>query len=344
MVDSKRYRRFFLLTHPRSCSNLLVRILNFGDQADVVQNDVGQGYFFLPAMKLREELKLQGKNVEAWTQDEHDQMKQRCQDCFTELQRHVEETEAEEKIVFVKEHAYFLTEPAALSRFVFGPENVKQDPWTVQIPDRYGSHVTRSSLNHTFFPDEFLQTWCPTFLIRHPALMFPSHYRTIVDTLGVEAAHAEGECSEIMTLHWTRMLYDWYTEHLVQPKSGSAHGIKWPLLLDADDIIHDPDIVVKFNEVVGLDPTKLQFEWEPAEKEFVAQLHNDTSRRMRSTLTASAGIMKEKSSAQLDISVEAKKWREEFGQSEGEKMERWVKASMPDYGYLCARRLTARSI
>ncbi|MCJ1283024.1 hypothetical protein MMC26_002351 [Xylographa opegraphella] len=343
-MNSNGYRRFFLLTHPRSCSNLLVRILNFGDQPDVVQHDIGQGYFFLPPVLLREKLTLQGKNVEDWSKDELDQMKQEYQHSFTELQKYIEVAEAGDKIVFVKEHAYFLMEPAALSRFAFGSDNVKQAPWTVQIPDTYGSNVTRSSLNYTLLPDEFLQTWTPTFLIRHPALMFPSHYRTILDTLGVAAAHAEGLSSEIMSLHWTRTLYDWYSKHLVKRDSGSANEVKWPLLLEADDIINNPEVVVRFSKIVGLDPTKLQFEWQPAEKEFVAQLTNDVSRRMLSTLTASAGIMKEKSSADIDISIEAKKWRKEFGQSEGEKMERWVKASMPDYEYLYAKRLTPKSV
>ncbi|MCJ1400011.1 hypothetical protein MMC11_003214 [Xylographa trunciseda] len=339
-----RYRRFYLLTHPRSCSNLLVRILSFGDQPDVVQHDVGQGYFFLPIIKLREDLKLQGKNVEEWTQNEQDQMKQTCQNCFQELQKHVEAAETEDKIIFVKEHVYFMTEPTALSRFLFGQEKVKQTPWTVQISSTYGSEATRSSLNKTLLPDEFLKTWLPTFLIRHPALMFPSHYRTIVDTLGVEAAHAEGERSEIMTLHWTRLLYDWYTENLTNPGTGSTHDTRWPLLLDADDIINSPDVVVRLCEVVGMDPKKLHFEWKPAEKGYVDQLNTDVSKRMRSTLTASAGIMTEKSSADIDISTEANKWREEFGQIEGEKIEGWVKAAMPDYEYLWAKRLKPRTL
>ena len=339
-MNSHGGRRFFLLTHPRSCSNLLVRILSFGNQPNVLRHDAGQGYFFLSGDDLRQELKLEGKNVEDWTQDEQDQMKQEWQNCFIELQKHIEAAEAESKIAFVKEHAYFMTEPVSLSIFSFDSEDVKQAPWTVQVPDKYGSKVTRSSLNHTLLPDEFLQTFFPTFLIRHPALMFPSHYRTIIDNSGVKAAHAEGERSEIMTLHWMRTLYDWYAEHLAKSGSGPSNDTKWPLLLDADDILHNPDVVVRFSEIVGLDTTKLQFEWKPAEKEFLAQFPDDVSRRMLSTLTASAGIMKEKSSVNIDISTEAEKWKKEFGQSEGEKMERWVQASMPDYEYLRAKRLT----
>ncbi|MCJ1388320.1 hypothetical protein MMC18_001166 [Xylographa bjoerkii] len=342
-MDSNRCRRFYLLTHPRSCSNLLVRILSFGDQPNVAQHNIGQGYFFLPSDQLREELKLQGKNVESWTQNEQDQMKQAYQNCFKELQKHVDVAEAEGKIVFVKEHACFMTEPTALSGFLFGSENLKQAPWTVQVPSTYGTEITRSSLNETVLPDEFLQTWLPTFLIRHPALMFPSHYRTILDNLGVDAAYAEGERSEIMTLHWTRVLYDWYSQHLAKPESGSTSDTSWPLLLDADDIINNPDVVVRLCEIVGMDSTKLQFEWKPAKKEYLAQLNNDVSRRMLSTLTASAGIMKEKSSVDIDISIEAKKWREEFGQSEGEKVEGWVRAAIPDYEYLRAKRLRPSS-
>ena len=343
-MDSTPHRRFYLLTQPRTCSNLLTRILSFGDQPAVARSaGAGQGYFFLPPFELREQLKLGVKTVEEWTQDAQDQMKQSYQRCFEELQKYVEAGEAEGQIVFVKEHVYFLTDPTAMSRFVHGRESVKQSPWTVQVPSVYGTEVTHSSLNNTLLPDEFLQTWLPIFLIRHPALMFPSHFRTIRDAISIEAAHAEGARSASMTLHWTRTLYDWYMQHPVKPRSGPESGSDWPVLLDADDILNDPNVIVRLCEIVGMDSTKLQFEWQPANKEELAQLRSDISRRMLSTLSSSAGVLKDKSATDIDISAEAKKWKEEFGQSDGEKVEGWVRAAMPDYEYLKAKRLQART-
>ncbi|KAK4995469.1 hypothetical protein LTR66_004712, partial [Elasticomyces elasticus] len=59
----------------------------------------------------------------------------------------------------------------------------------------------------------------------------------------------------------------------------------------------------------------------PAASEELAQLH-PVARRMQSTLSASTGIMKGKTSVDLNIDMEATRWREEFGEREGERMEK----------------------
>jgi hypothetical protein len=292
---------------------------------------------------LSNQLKNRGKHVEEWTQDERNQMMQSYQNCFNELEERLMTAKAEGKIVFVKEHSYFISEPTAQTRFLFGQNSVKESPWTVQVPSTYALEVTRSSLNETVLPDEFLKTLLPTFLIRHPALAFPSHYRTFIDNDGVEATKTEGaQLALIMTLHWTRTLYDWYTHHLRKSESGSYGDVNWPLVLDADDIMTEPEVIVRFCDIVGMDPTKLQFTWTPASKEELDQFHSDVVRRMLSTLLASAGIIREKTSANLDIDAEAKKWKEEFGECEGEKIEKWVRAAMPDYEFMKAKRLRSR--
>lgn len=102
-----------------------------------------------------------------------------------------------------------------------------------------------------------------------------------------------------------------------------------------------PEVIFKFSKLVGLNPTKLKFEWKPATDVELSNLPNDMARRMLSTLTASSGIMIEKTSANIDIDQEAKRWRDEFGQETGGHMERWVRAAMPDYEYMRARRLRA---
>ncbi|MCJ1366812.1 hypothetical protein MMC16_005942 [Acarospora aff. strigata] len=103
----------------------------------------------------------------------------------------------------------------------------------------------------------------------------------------------------------------------------------------------EPEVVLRYSEIVRLDPTKLKFSWEPAGKGELDKMPG-TERRMRSTISASAGIVQGKTSTNLDIVEEAKKWRLEFGEEEGEKIEKWVRAAMPDYEYMKAKRLRPR--
>jgi hypothetical protein len=89
---------------------------------------------------------------------------------------------------------------------------------------------------------------------------------------------------------------------------------------------------------MGMDPTKVQSTWSPISKEEGEKM-TKTAQRMLSTLNASNGIMQEKSSANIDVATEAKKWKEEFGEEGAQKLEKWVRAAMDDYMYLRERRL-----
>lgn len=82
----------------------------------------------------------------------------------------------------------------------------------------------------------------------------------------------------------------------------------------------------------------MKFSWAPASKEELDKMQG-SERRMRLTISASAAIIKGITSTDLDIDEEAKKWRVEFGEEEGEKIEKWVRAVMPDNEYMKAKRL-----
>lgn len=333
--------RLYLLTYPRSASNLLVRILALEDQPNVKSCKMG-GYFFLPAVQLIKQLKLRGKHVREWTEDERDQMVRCYQACFEELEEYAKAAKAEGKIAFVKEHIYFVAEPTAMTNFLFGKNSLSESPWRVQVPPTYESKTTGSSINETVLPDEFLRTWMPTFLIRHPALAFPSHYRAIIDLEGVEFAESDGAHLPLhLTLHWTRTLYEWYIQNLSQSgyTSSSDTDLSWPLVLDADDIITEPEVITRFCEIVGLDPSELKSSWKPASKEELQHITNAAEKRMLSTLLGSAGVIQGKTSINLDIDKEAKAWREEFGERQGRNMEKYVKEAMPDYEWMRAKRL-----
>jgi hypothetical protein len=59
-----------------------------------------------------------------------------------------------------------------------------------------------------------------------------------------------------------------------------------------------------------------------------------------STISASCGVVKGNTAEGLDLVVEASKWREEFGELIGGKMEAWVKGAMDDYEFFKESKLT----
>ena len=335
--------RLYLITDPRTASNLLLRILSLEEQHGFKVHDMG-GYFFMPAIMANNQLHNRGKHIEEWTKEERETMMQIYQTCFEELEKFLQIAQSEKKFAFVKEHSYFMIEPTAQTRYLYGQNSVKESPWTVRVPDSYGKELTRSSLNETVLPDQFLGTMLPTFLIRHPALIFPSHYRTYIDMEGIEAAQTqEAELSLIMTLHWTRTLYEWYTQNQKSPSFlTECSDVIWPLVLDAADVMTKPEVVFRFCSIVKMNTSKLRFNWPAADSNELAQLPNDYERRMRSTLLASSGVLTDKAQANLDIDAEVKKWAVEFGEKDSQRLERWVRAAMPDYEYLRSRRLRLR--
>lgn len=133
-------------------------------------------------------------------------------------------------------------------------QDVNRPSWIAQ--DEEKATFTRSSLNDTFLPDEFLRDWCPTFLIRHPAVAFPSLYRALLELEGTgdpdEDKHLGQHC---MTLRWTRNFYDWY----MRQRNQSESSIIRPIVLDADDTMMDPKLVSKYCSLVGMDPSCVSF-------------------------------------------------------------------------------------
>ncbi|KAH8803057.1 hypothetical protein F5884DRAFT_494832 [Xylogone sp. PMI_703] len=335
-MTSAQSRRYWLLSYPRTASNLLVRMLALDDQQDFLASENG-GYSFIPTVPARFRLfKISGRPIEAWTQEQRADLMERFQRSFDNLQKHVAEAESQGKGVYIKEHVSWMMEPVAETKWVFGEDSTQELPWTLNVLSRQ----TRSPLNHTVLPDDYLLTWRPTFLIRHPALVFPSNYRTVLDNEGPEVVRTEIRQQALeLTMHWSRTLYDWYRQNLSKADSMTSNSeFSWPVILDADDIILHPEIVHKYCEIIGLDPSKIKTAWEPASKEELDKMFGP-ERRMRSTISASTGIIQGKAATNLDIEEESRKWKAEFGGEEGEKLLRWVKAAMPDYEYMKAKRL-----
>ncbi|KAJ8119407.1 hypothetical protein ONZ43_g3633 [Nemania bipapillata] len=323
-------RRYWLLTMPRTASNMLVRVLNLDAQG--VRPAYNGGYFFFPSMMVR--LASSDKSWGEWTPEDDSSVREGIEKSLNSLQDHIEAAEEEGQKIFVKEHISFLNDVYYEREYTHGPLPGQKDFVPETAAARGFPQSTRSPLNLTSLPDEFLKTWNPTFLIRHPALMLPSLFRTAKkDPELYGKRRSKQEPYEVeATLKFVRALYAFYTDYF-------GKDSQWPILLDADDVIASPELVKKYAGLVGLDPEKLRFSWEKASQEQLEKLRA-AEKLMLGTINASTGVDKGKIAGDIDISAEAEKWRDEFGEEGGRKLERWVREAMPDYEYLRSRRLT----
>ncbi|KAM5343886.1 hypothetical protein ACJ41O_012423 [Fusarium nematophilum] len=329
--ESRQRPRYWLLTSPRTASNLLVKLLNLDEQG--VRPAQGGGYFFLPSVP--QHFDLNNKPMDTWTQEERTGLDDIHQECFDRLQEHIFAAEREGQITFVKEHVMMLNNPFFEAQHVYGTKHVPGEPKSLLMKGIKHPSLdpSRSPLNLTLLPDEFLKTWNPTFLIRHPAMVLPSLYRTClcdIEMNGFTRAKKEPMAAEVTT-KWVRSLYDLYSAHFVDDPL-------WPIVLDADDIMTCPALVAKYAQLAGLDDRKVRYSWDKASEEKVNKL-SSAEQRMLSSINASTKVDTTKVAGSIDIGEEAVKWRNEFGMEGAQKLEQWVRDAMPDYKFLYSRRL-----
>ncbi len=326
-----------LITYPRSASNLLVKIVNLPEQQQAVSRESG-GYFFFPAAASMNRAGFLYQPGAEWKESETEELRKEYQACCDELQKLLDEARQQDKMAVTKEHAPFLMSPIAVSEFLHGSQTGVA-PWKVDVSERYRDTKCPPGLqpNPSVLPDEFLLQCQPAFLIRHPALAFPSYYRLVLSFCDGDMAKVEAEMVPYIaiacTLRWTRQLYDWYAAAWAALRL----EIKNLVILEADDMLQNPAVILRFCELVGLDREKVQFHWDPLTKE--EQSANPVSAKTRITLHSSSGITKGKSFDGLTIEGEAEKWKKEFGELIGDRIEGWVRAAMPDYTYLVSKKL-----
>ncbi|KAI1817546.1 hypothetical protein GGS20DRAFT_14768 [Poronia punctata] len=328
-VKTDAKRRYWLLTMPRTASNLLVTILNLTEQG--VRPCYHGGYFFFTSAMAR--LSLYHKPMSEWTPEQRKIVDDQMRENFDNLQDYLEAAEEGDQKILVKEHISFLNNPAFESEYMYGATDGDDASWKDVLPARHGASSTRSSPNFTVLPDEFLKTWHPTFLIRHPAKMLPSLFRTANhDEMQMDGkGRSQKEPFDVeSTLKFVRALHEFYVGHF-GPDS------QWPVVLDADDIITHPELVIKYAGMVGLDAEKLKFSWEKMSPEKLESLP-PAQRIMIQTLSSSTGLLREKVAGKICIAEEAKKWKCEFGEETGAKLEKRVNDMMDDYEYLHKRR------
>ncbi|KAL2863994.1 uncharacterized protein BJX67DRAFT_390278 [Aspergillus lucknowensis] len=341
-AHSQSAKRVLLITYPRTASNLFIKMLALENQPNVVSNESG-GYFFWDAFMKERKTVSRCRPIEQWSPEETVEIRQAFQRNFDYFEAMSQSASYQGKIFFAKEHTMWLADPAAVAQYLSNHDCQASSRLSIQVPNSYGAAGKFSPKNITIFPDAYLETWTLTFLIRHPALVFPSYYRALLDL--EKEGFAEPDIIQPMlelhsTLAWTRLLYDWYCEQ-VQSNPGQNNGICFPILLDAQDVIHHPEIVLKYCELMDMSPERVKFTWQPEmSPHFVnGAVHKSPEAVMMATLNRSTSLLKERTPDTVDITLERAKWEVEFGESLAKRMEKWVKDAMPDYNYLWTRRL-----
>jgi hypothetical protein len=213
--------------------------------------------------------------------------------------------------VFIKEDVYAPTDPDTLLKVIKAV-----DEGNVPPPG-----------NCTMIPADLLLRpgTVPILLIRDPRVVIPS----AVQVLGkMNVPHAGGRTNFIeVTSHvWTRLIYDFFISHGVQP-----------LVVDADDIMTGQDFVRNLCTRAGLDPAQAVFEWSvvsPAEKEKIHPMQWAS----QSTLYESSGLRPELAAKNRDLDAEMKRWEDDFP-GDAETMREMLELATPNYQYLYEKRL-----
>lgn len=322
-MASNESQRYWLISAPRTASTMLIKMLNLDEQG--VRPTRHGGYYFLPAMTKR--YSLQPKPTTEWTAEEIKGVQALEQQCFDNLQDYIEKTNEEGQLIFIKEHAVLLNHPWYESESLHGESTLVGEP-TPLMP-RGDEKATRSEENKTVLSDEFLKTWKPTFLIRHPAMTFPSLFR-MMRLEGFDRQNNEPNLVELTT-YWQRKLLEFYESHFGQDS-------EWPIVLDADDVMKHPELLNEYAPKVGLDPGKLRFSWDKLPQAVVDELH-PMVRGAHGSLNASDKVDLGKVAGEVDIAAEAVKWRADFGEDAAKRLERHVRDAIPDYEYMRSKRM-----
>ncbi|KAG9185529.1 hypothetical protein G6011_06860 [Alternaria panax] len=305
-------RGVYLLTHPRSASNLFQTMMS---KQPGFQNS---GYKLFDA-GFSTLVELEKGKLSEWSEQDRERLYDSFRAAFGKLEDELDDCAKNGKQAFVKEHTIFLSAPDKVFSSIYPDDN----PPPLTVHQRTGPKDVAHT-NPTSVPDKLLLSLQPIFQIRHPILMFPSMLRAQRDWK-TDARPRSLYCRATLTLKHSGALYDWYA------KQGSRAGIILRVI-DADDIMNNPAAVRQLCEQTGLSADDVQYSWEERTVE------NPLMARFLSTINASKGIKPGLRAEGMTLEGEKRKWVEEFGEEDAEDLVRFVSDAVPDYEYLHSRR------
>lgn len=237
------------------------------------------------------------------------------QHAFEEFNNLLQKAEKGQQIPLIKEHIFYMMD-AQTTYDCLGQSvsSSRRKPGVVTAGNE------SPSTNLTLFSDEFLLSFMPVFIIRHPARAFPSSLRAHNRSTGGNVFDVDFPANATFKL--SRILLDWY----------KAHSSKPPIVIDGDRIVNDTERQMKqLCERFGIDEGRIQYSWDSKEDHGYGKVWD----AYYEGITGSTGVVRTKETMELPVlEEEVKKWKEEWNEAVALKLKEFVESAMDDYEYL----------
>ncbi|KIK70301.1 hypothetical protein GYMLUDRAFT_151596 [Collybiopsis luxurians FD-317 M1] len=346
---SKAHTRIFLFSHPRTRSNLFIRLLGTHPQIISKQYPFMHGFQKGPENQWPDEIKEELLKALGETKEEGEKKYAHLtfQAGLDDIEKFLAEAQEKGKFGVIKEHSYYTFDSRYLNSQIGFASKDSEKPRPVMVDrklDVIGPEVeldlpSPPFPNPTMLPDRLVATMSPVIIIRHPIFTYPSYVRafSVIRESGLKT-----EFSLMATYRWQRIIYDFYRAYYNQ--TDPAGKKDWPVVIDGDKLVEDTEgQMKKFCALVGLTESEIQYSWD--------SLGRPTDRFLDSfmgTINESTGVIKgsvslafesRESSGIPELNEQVKKWTAEWNEEVARKIEEAVESSIGDYEYLKARSL-----
>uniref|UniRef100_A0A0W0G589 Uncharacterized protein n=2 Tax=Moniliophthora roreri TaxID=221103 RepID=A0A0W0G589_MONRR len=335
-MDKRRNTRIFIFSHLRTASHLFFRIMESHPSLTIKQYPFMEAFFFGPE---RLSVRRSDSSDDFFANEEAKFAGHTFQKCLDDMETLIKDIESEGKYVMLKEHTVHLItsrvhEANIEEKRPFRPTPVLQDHCLdLDEAQRVDAMRTTTALpipNPTILPDRLLKTLTPVFIIRHPALVFPSYLRAS-KIFGATAF--DDDAPFYMTLKWQRLLLDFYKTWYSCPEGAKSAGPgreHFPIVIDADKLINDSHGQIdKLCRLLGLDPAPIRFTWEAQDRS-----GNRAQAAFLTTISNSTGVIKSKGSKLPVLEDEAREWAKEWDVETVQAMKSRTEDAMEDYEYM----------
>ncbi|KAJ4479040.1 hypothetical protein J3R30DRAFT_3473647 [Lentinula aciculospora] len=322
------HKRLFLYSHPRTRSNLFMRLLENHPQMVTKQYPFMFAFQAGPEGQWPEEKKAMRIQASHMSNEEAD--KKTYQAGLDEMEQLLAKADEEGKICTIKEHTVHLFDSKFINANISTPRREVPRP---DIVDRKLDVVNPADVdvqlpvpNPTWLPDRIIASMSPIIIIRHPVSTYTSYIRaaSVFGGTGLDS-----EFPLMATYRWQKIIYDLYREYY--NKTDPEGKKDWPIVIDGDKLVEDTKgQMQRFCELTGIDESQIQYSWNPS-----SEAIDGVYRAFVGTIKESTGVIK-KSDASKDMNIEEqmKKWTAEWDEDVAQRLKETVEASMEDYEYL----------
>ncbi|KAK6544054.1 hypothetical protein TWF694_000767 [Orbilia ellipsospora] len=305
-----------VLSSPRACSNLFIKILSQHPQLSVRPYEFHNVYLFGAEQLSQRKTPQFAARIEAQTPEVRTLTYQKVFDKVTEF---IEETQKKGNVPVIKEHTHQILDPrVAEAEFHFAAAREARPTPIVKMPDNNMTNDSDIAKSPLLLPSDFLVTVQPVILIRNPIRVVPSFYK--VARVGFGATVDDEDWPVQVSFKSSRLVYDWYR----------AQGIS-PIVIDAYELVHkSQELMQELCTRCDIDTKGIILSWDQYEPDEVLRQQSSWF----STLWNSTKIDPSVEPEAVCIQEEFVKWKENWGEEVAMGIRRSVDIAQDDYAYL----------